>query len=130
VGLDVGVVGAKEGLGPVDGELLHDVDVFAAAVPAFAGVAFGVFVGEAGALGLHDGAAGEVLRRDQLDVLKLPFAFGGDGLGQFGVDLFNAAAGLEFLAHVAELADAPLVPVASFKRGGKEGVGDFLDVLQ
>ena len=53
-----------------------DIHVFAAAVPALAGVAFGVFVGQHRALGLHDGGADEVFAGDQLDVflLALPFA--------------------------------------------------------
>ncbi len=44
VGLDVDVFATEEALGAVDGELLGDVHVFAAAVPAFPGIALGVFV--------------------------------------------------------------------------------------
>jgi hypothetical protein len=50
----------KSCLDPVDGQLLGDVDVFAAAVVAAARVTLGVLVGEDGALGLHHGAGGEV----------------------------------------------------------------------
>ncbi len=57
VGLDVDVLGAENPLCAVDGQLLDDIHVLAAAVPAAARVALGVLVGEAGALGLHDGAA-------------------------------------------------------------------------
>ena len=46
VRLHVGVFGAEQLLGAVDGELLGDVDVLAAAVVALAGIAFGVLVGE------------------------------------------------------------------------------------
>ena len=55
MGLDVRVVGAEELFGAVDGELLGDVYVLAAAVVALAGVAFGVFISEDGAEGLEDG---------------------------------------------------------------------------
>jgi len=56
VRLDVGVLGAEELLGALDGELLDLVDEFAAAVPALGRVALGVLVGEHAALGLHHGA--------------------------------------------------------------------------
>ena len=46
VGLDVGVLGAEELLGPLDRQLLGDVDLLAAAVVAAAGVALGVLVGQ------------------------------------------------------------------------------------
>ena len=61
VRLHVGGLGAEQGLHPVDGELLDDVDVLAAAVVAPAGVALGVLVGQDRALGLHHGERGEVL---------------------------------------------------------------------
>src|SRR5256885_4987016 len=53
MGLYVGVLGAKEFLGAVNGELLDFVGVLAAAVVALSGVAFGVLVGEDGAHGLE-----------------------------------------------------------------------------
>ena len=51
---------AEKLLGAVDGELLDDVDIFTAAVPAASGIAFGIFVREAGALRFHHSAAGEI----------------------------------------------------------------------
>ncbi len=87
VGLDVGVIGAEELFGAVDGELLDVVDEFAAAVPAFGGVALGVFVGEDAALGLHDGGVGEVFRGDELDVALLAGELGGDGGVNSGIEL-------------------------------------------
>ena len=72
--LHVGVVGAEELLGAVDGELLGDVDEFAAAVVALARIAFGVLVGEHRALGFEHARAGVVLRGDQLDVIFLALA--------------------------------------------------------
>jgi hypothetical protein len=64
VRLDVGELGAEEGLDPVDGQLLDNVNVLAAAVVALARVALGVLVGEDRALRLHHGAGGEVLGGD------------------------------------------------------------------
>src|SRR5690606_5982505 len=62
------------------------VHVFAAAVVALAGVAFGVLVGQLGALGFHDGGRAVVLAGDQLNVLFLTVVFGLDGGKNFGVD--------------------------------------------
>jgi hypothetical protein len=55
VRLHVGGFGAEQLLDAVDGQLLGDVDVLAAAVVALAGVALGVLVGQLRALGGHDG---------------------------------------------------------------------------
>ena len=87
VGLDVGVVGAEEQLGAINGELLDLVDEFAATIPSFAGVAFGVFVGEHAALRLHDGGVGEIFRSDELDVALLPGKLGGEGRVDGGIEL-------------------------------------------
>jgi hypothetical protein len=53
VRLHVGEVGAEQPLGAVDGELLDDVHVLAAAVVALARIPFGVLVGEHRALRLQ-----------------------------------------------------------------------------
>ena len=74
VRLHIGVLGAEQLLGPVNGQLLDHVHVFAAAVPALLRIAFGVFVGQHRALRLHHGRAGEVLAGDQFDVLLLALA--------------------------------------------------------
>ena len=87
VRLDVGVVGAEEGLGPVDGELFDLVDVLTTAVPALTGVTFGVLVREDAALGLHDGGEREVLGGDQLDVRLLALELGLDQAVDLGVQL-------------------------------------------
>ena len=47
VGLHVGILGAKELLHAVDGQLFHLIHHLAAAVVALAGIAFGIFVGQA-----------------------------------------------------------------------------------
>ena len=71
----------------VDGQLLGHVHVLAATVVALAGVAFGVFVGQLRALGLHDGGRGIVFAGDELDVVLLSRVFGLNGSPNFGVGL-------------------------------------------
>jgi len=85
VGLHVGVGAAEEGFRALDGEGLGDVHLGAAAIVAAAGVAFGVLVGEDGALGFEDGGRDDVLAGDQLDAVLLPGQLAGDGGGEFGV---------------------------------------------
>ncbi len=89
VRLHVGVVGAEQFFGAVDGQLLDDVHVFAAAVVALARIAFGVFVGQLGTLRLHHARAGVVLRGDQLDVLFLTHHFLLHGTPQFRIVIGN-----------------------------------------
>ena len=93
--LHVGVVGAEQLLDAVDRQLFGDVHVFAAAVVALARVAFGVLVGELAALRFHHQRACVVFRRDQLDMVFLAAVLVGDGLGQFGVETFNACVARE-----------------------------------
>ncbi len=69
--LDVGVVGAEQLLGAIDGEALGHVHVLAAAVVAFARIPFGIFVGQDTALSRQDTRARVVLGGDELDVLLL-----------------------------------------------------------
>ncbi|MCY1438595.1 hypothetical protein D9M71_548010 [compost metagenome] len=71
VRLDVGVVGAEQLLGAIDGQLLDLVDVLAAAVVALGRITLGVLVGQPAALCLHDALAGVVLRGDQFEVVFL-----------------------------------------------------------
>ena len=93
--LHVGVVGAEQLLDAVDRQLFGDVHVFAAAVVALARVAFGVLVGELAALRFHHQRACVVFRRDQLDMVFLAAVLVGDGLGEFGVETFNACVARE-----------------------------------
>ena len=95
VRLDIRVIGPEEFLGAFDGEVLDNVDVFAAAVPSASRVALGILIGEAGALGLHHSLAGEVLRRDQLDVLELAMMLRSDGFGDLRVGLRERAGAIE-----------------------------------
>src|SRR5256885_2562289 len=73
MGLDVDVLGAEELLRRLNCECLDLVDhLTGAAVVAAAGISLGVLVREQGAERLEDRRAGEVLRSDQLESLRLP----------------------------------------------------------
>ena len=87
VRLDVRVLGAEERLRPRDRELLDLVDDLAAAVVALAGQALGVLVGEHRADGLEHGGPGEVLGRDQLELVALARELGVAERGDLGIDL-------------------------------------------
>ena len=93
VGLHVGMVPAEDFQHAVNGKLFHLVHYLAAAVPALAGIAFRIFVGQQGALGFPDGGGGEVFRGDQLNVVAFAAAFLLDERGQFGVRPLQGAAG-------------------------------------
>ena len=84
-------LGAEQRLDPVDGQLLDDVDVLAAAVVAAAGVALGVLVGQHRALRLHHRDRGEVLRGDHLQRRLLAVQLGVDLLGDLGVEVGEGA---------------------------------------
>ncbi|MCY1435007.1 hypothetical protein D9M71_510860 [compost metagenome] len=95
VWLDVGVPGAEQRLGAVDGQLFNHIDVLAATVITLARVAFGVFVGQLGALGLHHLRAGVVLRGDQLDMVFLALHLAADGSEQRRVEIGKGQASME-----------------------------------
>jgi hypothetical protein len=73
--LYVGLRRAEELLQAVDRELLHFVHHLTAAIVPLARVPLGVLVGERGAHGVDDGAAREVLARDELESALLPAQF-------------------------------------------------------
>ena len=79
VGLDVGEARAEELAGPLDRQRLGHVDELAAAVVALARIALGVLVRHHRALRLEHGAADDVLRRDQLDLVALAAELAPDG---------------------------------------------------
>ena len=83
VRLDVGELGAEQGLRTVAGEILDDVGVLAASVVATARVALRVLVGEDRTLRLQHGAGDEVLGGDHLEEVALTGDLATDG----GVDL-------------------------------------------
>ena len=67
--------------------VLGDVDELAAAIVALARIALGIFVGQDRALRLEHGAADDVLRRDQLDLVALAAELVGDRAGDLGIGL-------------------------------------------
>ena len=78
--------GAAEQLGhPLDRQPLGDVDELAAAVIALARQAFGILVGQHRALRFEHGAADDVLRRDQLDLVALAAELERDGIGDLRI---------------------------------------------
>jgi hypothetical protein len=86
VRLDVGVFGAEQVLDPVDGQLLGNVHVLAAAVVAAARVALGVLVGQNGALGFHDRAGREVFGGDHFQGAALAAEFLVQYCGDLGIE--------------------------------------------
>ena len=72
VRLNVGVICLKQLLGPLDGDLLGNVDELAPAVIAAPRIALGVLVGHGRPLSLHHSFAGVVLRGDQVYCGALP----------------------------------------------------------
>ena len=92
VRLHVDVLAAEELLGAIDRQLLDDIDVLAAAIPAFPRITFGVFVGQHAALRFHHRAAGEIFRGDQFDVLALAFFFRSNRIKDFGIDFAQCLA--------------------------------------
>ncbi len=83
--LHIGERAAEQAGDALDGEPLGHIDELAAAVIALARQAFGVFVGEHRALRLEHGAADDVFRRDQLDLVALAAELELDRLGDFGI---------------------------------------------
>ena len=95
VWLNVGVAGAEQLLGTVDGQLLDHIDVLAASIVTLARVAFGVLVGQFGPLGLHHLGAGVVFRGDQLDMVFLALRLATDGVKQCRVEIRQGEAFVE-----------------------------------
>jgi hypothetical protein len=97
VRLHVGVLGPEQRLGPIDGQLLDDVDVLAPAVVAAARVALRVLVGQHAALALEHRHRHEVLRRDHLERALLALQLAADGVGHLGIDVGKRA--VEEIGH-------------------------------
>ncbi len=93
VGLHVGPGGTKELLGALNRQLLDGIDVLTAAVIAAVRQAFGVLVGENGALGGHHRWRGEVFTGNQLQVALLPFQFFVDQSGNLWIALQKCLGG-------------------------------------
>ena len=85
--LHVGVRRPEETGEPVDGQLLDDVDVLAAAVVAATRIALGVLVGQHRALCLHHRERREVLARDHLQRALLAEQLGCDRAVHLGIEV-------------------------------------------
>jgi hypothetical protein len=85
MGLDVGVLGPEQGLGPLAGQFLDLVDDPVAAVVAPPGIPLGVFVGEHRPRGGQNRRRGEVLGGDQLQRRRLAPRLGPEQPRHLGV---------------------------------------------
>jgi hypothetical protein len=83
--LHVRVFRLEQLLHAIERERLGNVDEFAAAVIALAGIAFGVLVRQLRALCFHHRVADVILRRDQLDVIFLPEILCGNRLPEMRI---------------------------------------------
>src|SRR5437868_374827 len=86
MGLNVGMFGSKEFFGALDGELLGNIHMFTATVPAAFWVSFRILVGQDGALRFHDRQAGEVFTGDEFNILLLTLALVLDYVGNLGIN--------------------------------------------
>ena len=84
--LHVGVIGAEQRLGALNGKLFDNVNVFAAAVVALARITFGVLVGQAAALRFHYARTGVVFGSNQFDVRFLALRLATNGGGQLIIE--------------------------------------------
>ncbi len=101
MGLNIGVGGTEQLFRPGNGEVLGDINKFAAPVVALTGVTLGILVGQHRPLGLKHPGAGVVLGGNKLNMLLLPQVLGAHRLpeirvkGRNGVGaLFQEARGL------------------------------------
>ncbi len=93
VRLHIDVLGAEQLLGAIAGQIFDHVDVLAAAVIAPAGIAFGIFVREHAADGLHDGGADVVFAGDHFQAVLLAVGFSVDGGPNGGIVFFDEVHG-------------------------------------
>ena len=85
VRLHVDVLATKKPFRAIDRQLLGDIDVLTASIPAFPRISFRVLVCHHAALSFHHSATCEILRGNQLDVFPLPLLFCRDCLENFRV---------------------------------------------
>ncbi|MPM46726.1 hypothetical protein SDC9_93432 [bioreactor metagenome] len=71
VRLNVGVIGMEQRLGAFAGERFYDIHILASAVVTFAGVPFGVLVGQRAAHSGEHRGGNKVLRSDELQMVAL-----------------------------------------------------------
>ncbi len=75
MGLHVRIFDIEELFGPVTGKCLHRIHMLTAAIIAFLGVSFRVFVGKDATIDLKDGIRHEIFARNQFEVTFLTFLF-------------------------------------------------------
>ena len=97
MGLHVGVVGAKQLLGALDGDVFGDIDKLAAAIIAPARIAFGVLIGQHAAQCRQHGRRHVIFAGNQLDAFRLAPPFQLDRLKYLGVALGQQPA---WIGHV------------------------------
>jgi hypothetical protein len=97
--LHVGKATAEQLLGPLDRQRLDRIRRRAALIVATPRIAFRIFVGKHGALRLEHGAAHDVLRSDQLDLVALPVEFAADRGGDIRIDMFKIVSEEAAIAH-------------------------------
>src|SRR5207247_1994133 len=93
-------------------DLFDRIDVFATSVPAFARIAFSVFVRQYGALSFHDRRARKIFAGDQFDILLLALLLEENCFIDLPIDRFQAERGRS--ERTLEFVHAPLV-TATFK---------------
>ncbi|MNC28141.1 hypothetical protein D3C75_763380 [compost metagenome] len=87
VGLHIHVLSAEQLLGPVAGDVLHNVHMLAAAVITGTGIPFRVLVGQYAAHSLQHRSADEILRSDKFDLIPLAVQFQVHSFQYFRVSL-------------------------------------------
>ena len=86
VRLHIGMLCTEKFFRPFPSQVLCDIHEFAAAIIAFAGIAFCVFVGHNAALSRHDSWADKVFGGDQLNFFLLSFFLQKNSLCQLWID--------------------------------------------
>jgi len=67
VRLDIDMIGTEQLLGPFDGQVFGDIDIFTTAIIPLARITLSVFVGQWRADSLQNGFADEIFRSDQFN---------------------------------------------------------------
>ena len=89
--LHIRMISAEELFRAGNGQVFDHINMLAAAIPAFAWVAFGILIREHATLRFHYGWISKVFGGDELDVVLLALALGGDGGCDLRVDFRDRA---------------------------------------
>ena len=125
VRLDIGVFGTEQFFSAVDRELFGLVDTFAPVVPAFAGIAFGVFIGQTRPLRFAHGLADNILRGDQLNIVFLPDIFVAENFVHFRIGFVDGDGVAGAFTVRLHFIHAALVAAAHFRLVGQPGFENF-----